>query len=59
MTTASPSGLRPRLAVSLVGLTMWGVGATFLATPVDALGVAVERHQGRPLMSGFHASYRA
>ncbi|GCB45026.1 MFS transporter [Streptomyces sp. NL15-2K] len=41
----------------VVGLTMWGVGATFLATPVNALAVAVERHQGRPLMSGFHASY--
>ncbi|MGW2379570.1 MFS transporter [Streptomyces sp. YU58] len=41
----------------VVGLTVWGVGATFLATPVNALAVAVERHQGRPLMSGFHASY--
>ncbi|GAA4011228.1 MFS transporter [Streptomyces plumbiresistens] len=41
----------------VVGLTVWGVSATFLATPVNALAVAVERHQGRPLMSGFHASY--
>jgi predicted MFS family arabinose efflux permease len=41
----------------VVGLTVWGVSATFLATPVNALAVAVERHQARPLMSGFHASY--
>ena len=41
----------------VLGLTAWGVGATFLATPVNALAVAVERAQGRPLMSGFHASY--
>lgn len=41
----------------VLGLTVWGLSATFLATPVNALAVAVERHQGRPLMSGFHASY--
>ncbi|MEV0634437.1 MFS transporter [Streptomyces sp. NPDC050619] len=41
----------------VVGLTAWGLSATFLATPVNALAVTVERHQGRPLMSGFHASY--
>ncbi|GAA2497151.1 MFS transporter [Streptomyces longisporus] len=41
----------------VLGLTVWGVGATFLATPVNALAVAVERVQGRPLMSGFHACY--
>ncbi|NGO10164.1 MFS transporter [Streptomyces sp. HC44] len=41
----------------VVGLTVWGVGATFLATPVNALAVSVEREQGRPLMSGFHAAY--
>ncbi|MCT9075417.1 MFS transporter [Streptomyces fulvoviolaceus] len=41
----------------VLGLTVWGLSATFLATPVNALAVAVERHQDRPLMSGFHASY--
>ncbi|MCX5051923.1 MULTISPECIES: MFS transporter [unclassified Streptomyces] len=41
----------------VVGLTAWGVGATFLATPVNALAVAVERAHSRPLMSGFHACY--
>ncbi|MFF4252384.1 MFS transporter [Streptomyces sp. NPDC001663] len=41
----------------VLGLTMWGVGATFLATPVNALAVAAERAHGRPLMSGFHACY--
>ncbi|MEV7884722.1 MFS transporter [Streptomyces sp. NPDC002817] len=41
----------------VVGLSVWGVGATFLATPVNALAVSVERRQGRPLMSGFHATY--
>ncbi|WP_405868015.1 MULTISPECIES: MFS transporter [unclassified Streptomyces] len=41
----------------VLGLTVWGVGATFLATPVNALAVAVERAHGRPLMSGFHACY--
>jgi fucose permease len=41
----------------VVGLSVWGVGATFLATPVNALAVSVERSQGRPLMSGFHATY--
>ncbi|MFF4269585.1 MFS transporter [Streptomyces sp. NPDC001536] len=42
---------------AVVGLSVWGVGATFLATPVNALAVSVERSQGRPLMSGFHATY--
>ncbi|MCI3271507.1 MFS transporter [Streptomyces cylindrosporus] len=41
----------------VLGLTVWGAGATFLATPVNALAVAAERAQGRPLMSGFHACY--
>ena len=41
----------------ILGLTAWGVGATFLATPVNALAVAVERSHGRPLMSKFHATY--
>jgi MFS family permease len=41
----------------VLGLTVWGLSATFLATPVNALAVAVERRQGRPLMSGFHATY--
>ncbi|MHC3469757.1 MFS transporter [Streptomyces sp. 7R007] len=41
----------------VLGLTAWGVGATFLATPVNALAVAVERAHGGPLMSGFHACY--
>ncbi|MFJ2818777.1 MULTISPECIES: MFS transporter [unclassified Streptomyces] len=41
----------------VAGLALWGLSATFLATPVNALAVAVERDAGRPLMSGFHASY--
>ncbi|MGW2418579.1 MFS transporter [Streptomyces sp. NPDC001709] len=41
----------------VVGLGLWGLSATFLATPVNAIAVAVERASGRPLMSGFHASY--
>ncbi|MFJ2603981.1 MFS transporter [Streptomyces sp. NPDC087425] len=41
----------------VAGLALWGLSATFLATPVNALAVAVERDAGRPLMAGFHASY--
>ncbi|MEU6551239.1 MFS transporter [Streptomyces sp. NPDC046915] len=41
----------------VAGLAVWGLAATFLATPVNALAVAVERRAGRPLLSGFHASY--
>ncbi|MGW7259041.1 MFS transporter [Streptomyces sp. NPDC054834] len=41
----------------VAGLAVWGLSATFLATPVNALAVAVERRAGRPLLSGFHASY--
>ncbi|MGJ5752550.1 MFS transporter [Streptomyces puniciscabiei] len=41
----------------VAGLVVWGLSATFLATPVNAIAVAVERAWGRPLMSGFHASY--
>ncbi|MGI5193946.1 MFS transporter [Streptomyces sp. CA-288835] len=41
----------------VTGLTLWGVAAMFLATPVNALAVAVERRYGRPLLSSFHATY--
>lgn len=41
----------------VVGLAVWGLSATFLNTPVNALAVAVERAHGRPLMSRFHACY--
>ncbi|GGL82093.1 MFS transporter [Streptomyces fumigatiscleroticus] len=41
----------------VAGLTVWGLAATSLSTPVNALAVAVERAHGRPLMSSFHAAY--
>ncbi|OAH11143.1 MFS transporter [Streptomyces jeddahensis] len=47
----------PAVPALVVGLTVWGLSATFLATPVNALAVAVERAHGAPLMSVFHAAY--
>ncbi len=41
----------------VLGLAVWGLSATFLNTPVNALAVAVERAHGRPLMSHFHACF--
>ncbi|MFG2372642.1 hypothetical protein ACGFY9_14335 [Streptomyces sp. NPDC048504] len=41
----------------MLGLAVWGLSATFLNTPVNALAVAVERAHGSPLMSRFHASF--
>ncbi|MGW0831991.1 MFS transporter [Streptomyces prunicolor] len=45
------------LPALVLGLAVWGLSATFLNTPVNALAVAVERAHGSPLMSRFHASF--
>ncbi|MGW0760574.1 MFS transporter [Streptomyces sp. NPDC002814] len=44
--------------VALIGgLATWGFAASLLSVPMNAQAVEVERSYGRPLLSGFHASF--
>lgn len=50
-------GLAPTLALLAAAFAAFGIAASMLDLAMNAHGVAVEDRYGRPILSGFHASF--